>query len=161
MVYFPKGIVVVKILISVLQYQYQPIVVTNIPPCPCLYTSFLTVTYSFYLPLYQLLTWMKWRSHSTNLDKDTMRLNSPVGISNNILFLVCIFLTSQKFEVHSHEGSMSNMVTNTDKQQNIQREVDPGNLGLQICCVFVLNGLCWCKQNVGICCQLSTRYKML
>lgn len=32
------------------------------------------------------------------------------------------FLTSQKFEMHSHEGSMSNMVTNTDKQLDNQRK---------------------------------------
>lgn len=70
----------------------------------------------------------------TENKRDTIRLSSILGISINILFLVCyFFLTSQKFEVHSHEGSMSNMVTNTDKQLNIQRKVDPGNLGLQIC----------------------------
>ncbi len=37
-------------------------------------------------------------------------------------------------------GSMSNMVTNTDKQLNIQSKVDPGNQGLQIC-------LCMCSMK--------------
>jgi len=68
--------------------------------------------------------------YSLELDKDTMRLNRTAGISNNILFPVCIFLTSQKLGVHSHEGSMSNMSTNTDIQLDIR-----GNLGM--CCVLV------------------------
>lgn len=58
-------------------------------------------------------------------------------------FWYVFFLTSQKFEVHSYEGSMSNMVTNTDKQLNIQKKVDPGNLGLQICFACVCVCVCW------------------
>ena len=91
-----------------------------------------------------------------------MRPNTTPGISINILFPVCIFLTSQKFEVHSHEGSMSNMITNTDKQLNIHGKVDPGNLGLQIYCeCSESNGVTWCKQNMEIYCKISAYYKIL
>ena len=78
-----------------------------------------------------------------------MRLNNVLGISMYILFsgMYFFFLTSQKFEVHSHEGSMSNMITNTDEQLNIQRKVDPGNLGSQICvCVCVRMCECECVE---------------
>lgn len=42
----------------------------------------------------------------------------------NEQFYLFILLASQRFEVHSHEGNMSNMATDTDKQLNIQRQVD-------------------------------------
>ena len=54
------------------------------------------------------------------------------------------FSTGQKFEVHSHEGSMSNMVTDTDKQLDIRRKVDPGKKGVvDLFCICV----CVCVYN--------------
>ena len=129
---------------------------------------------------YQQLTRMKrrrilWRHNETQHHSGNFNVHF-------IFRYVFFFLTSQKFEVHSHEGSMSNMITNTDEQLNIQRKVDPGNLGSQIClcvcvlcvcvcvcvcvrvcvcmCVCVLNGVFWWKQNVGIRHKFLTYYKI-
>lgn len=57
-----------------------------------------------------------------------MRHDSALGISMNNLFPLC-----QRFEVHSHEGNMSNMVTNADKQLNIQRQVCAWQVCVYVC----------------------------
>lgn len=46
------------------------------------------------------------------------------GNFNEQFYLFIFLLASQKFEVHSYEGNMSNMATDTDEQLNIQRQVD-------------------------------------
>lgn len=71
-----------------------------------------------YFILYHLFKVDGWGDVLCDSDEDTVRLDRALGISTSILFIVLyfIFLTSQRFEVHSHEGSMSNKVTNKHRQ---------------------------------------------